>query len=72
MDKTIHELINMKARREELELEIGTPRIDYKHMATLQKRRIAEDAQAGIDPWVLLELVNERIRRDEVEIKRHH
>ena len=68
MNREIHELINMKARKEELEVELGTSHVDIRQ----QRHHIEEDMQREFDPVVILERVNLKIRRDENAIARRH
>ncbi|MCD4713443.1 MAG: hypothetical protein K8R73_09200 [Clostridiales bacterium] len=72
MNKTIHELINMKSRKEELEIEMGNRRVEDSHLASIQKRHIEEDARRNMDPEIMLDAVNEKIREDERRIRKQH
>jgi hypothetical protein len=72
MNREIHELINMKARKEELEVELGTSHVDIRHLSSQQRHHIEEDMQREFDPVVILERVNLKIRRDENAIARRH
>ncbi len=72
MNKTIHELINMKARKIELELEMGTSTTDVRHLTSMQLRHINDDLDHAYNPAVMLEMVNKTIRYDENKIRRRH
>ena len=72
MNKIIHELINMKSRKEELEVEMGKRRVEDSHLASIQKRHIEEDARRNMDPEIMLDAVNEKIREEERRIRKQH
>lgn len=72
MNKIIHELINMKARKEELEVEMGSRRVEDSHLASMQKRHIEEDARRNRNPEIILDAVNQKIRDDERRIRGRH
>ena len=72
MNKAIHELINMKARKVELELELGTSNVDVRHLSSQQIRNIDTDIEHHYNASVLLEMVNKTISNDEQVIKSRH
>lgn len=72
MNREIHELINMKARKEELEVELGTSTLDEGHLSHLQRLHIEKDQRRGVDTDVLLEMVNLTIKSDEWIIHNRH
>lgn len=72
MNRQIHELINMKARKIELEVELGTSNIDIRHLSSGQLRTIDYDYECGIETSDTLERVNQTILIDEkIILKRH-
>ncbi|MCH4889839.1 hypothetical protein EZV73_19805 [Acidaminobacter sp. JC074] len=72
MNRTIHELINMKARKIELELELGTSTVDVRHLSSQQLMHINRDYDHQYNPKVLLDMVNETIHNDEQTILNRH
>jgi len=72
MNRTIHELINMKARKVEIELELGTSQIDVRHLSSQQIQQIDRDIEHHYNPAVVLEMINKTIKYDENLIKSRH
>lgn len=72
MNRQIHELINMKARKMELEVELGTSEIDIRHLSYLQLRDIDHDFETGVNPAIMLDMVNRTIELDEAIIHDRH
>lgn len=72
MNKQIHELINMKARKLELEVELGTSNIDIRHLSSTQLRDMDYDYECGIDTNIMLEMVEQVISDDETVIHSRH
>ena len=72
MNITIHELINMKARQIELELELGTSTVDVRHLSSQQLMHINRDYDHRYNPQVLLDMVKKTIHNDEQIILNRH
>ena len=73
MNREIHELINMKSRREELEVECGNSKVLQGHLSTQQILHIEKDLQHEFYPEIVLEMVNSTISIDEnIIFDRHH
>lgn len=68
MKHVIHELINMKARKIELEVELGISTVDIRHLSSQQIRHIDEDLERKYNSAALLNMVNQIIKRDETII----
>ena len=62
----------MKARKIELELELGISTVDVRHLSSQQIRHIDEDLEQKYNSAVLLDMVNQTIRRDETIIMKRH
>lgn len=72
MNTTIHELINMKARKVEVEIELGVSDVDIRHLSSKQIKRIDQDLEHHYDPRVMLEMIETTIHADEqIIINRH-
>lgn len=72
MNREIHELINMKARRIELEVELGTSDLTNWQLSNLQRQHIQEDLRRQVNSQILMEMVNETIEADESIILSRH
>lgn len=72
MNKEIHELINMKERRQELEVELGTSNIQVDHLSHRQMLHIEQDTGHSRNTTVLLDMVNQTIQQDEQTIQHRH
>ncbi|MBI9012662.1 MAG: hypothetical protein JEZ08_10575 [Clostridiales bacterium] len=72
MNTTIHELINMKARKIEVEIELGISDVDIRHLSSKQIKRIDQDLEHHYDPRVMLEMIETTIRTDEQIIANRH
>jgi len=72
MNTTIHELINMKARKVEVEVELGISDIDIRHLSSKQIKRIDQDIEHHYDPKVMLEMIETTIQNDEKIIFNRH
>jgi len=72
MNTTIHELINMKARKVEVEVELGISDIDIRHLSSKQIKRIDQDIEHHYDPRVMLEMIETTIQNDEKIIFNRH
>jgi len=72
MNTTIHELINMKARKVEVEVELGISDIDIRHLSSKQIKRIDQDIEHHYDPRVMLEMIETTIHNDEKIIFNRH
>jgi hypothetical protein len=62
----------MKARKIELELEMGTSTTDVRHLTSMQLRHINADLEHAYNPAVLLDMIKQTIIYDENKIRRRH
>lgn len=67
--KEIHELINMKERRLELEVALGISDIDQDHLSKLQIDHIKHELKYNQNPFTMLNHLNNAIKTDEWYIK---
>jgi hypothetical protein len=72
MRRLIHEIINLKSRREVLRAEEGDPQIRVDHLSSEQRRQMEEDQRRHINPGAAIDLVDATIRDDEKRIRRTH
>lgn len=72
MNRVLHEIINLKGRKEVLECECGSRRIDRRHMSKEQHHQMVEDKRHHINPERTLRNVNRTLREDEREFRRMH
>ncbi|MBI9010919.1 MAG: hypothetical protein JEZ08_01715 [Clostridiales bacterium] len=70
--KEIHELINMKARRLEIEMVLGISNIDKSHLSKSQVDHITHEKRYNQNPFTMLNHLNNAIKTDEWIIKNRH
>lgn len=72
MRRLIHEIINLKSRREVLRAEQDDTMIRADHLSKEQRRQMEEDRRHHINPGAAIDLVDATIRDDENRIRRTH
>lgn len=68
----IHELINMKAKRLEIEIALGVSNIGQEHLSKLQFDHIKHEQRYNQNPFTMLNHLNNAIKTDEWIIKNRH
>lgn len=72
MNRILHEIINLKSRREILEAECGSKEINEFHLSREQHDQMEEDIRRHRNPEVMLEMVEETLHEDEEKLRRMH
>lgn len=71
-ENIIHELINMKARRQEVEVSLGISNIENKHLSKMQIDHIKHDEKYHQNSFTMLNHLNNAIKTDEWIIRNRH
>lgn len=68
----IHDLINLKARRLEIEVGLGISNINKTHLSKKQVDHINHDLSYNTKPFTMLNHLNNAIKIDEWVIQKRH
>lgn len=68
----IHDLINLKARRLEIEVGLGISNINKTHLSKKQVDHINHDLRHNTNPFTMLNHLNSAIKTDEWVIQKRH
>lgn len=68
----IHDLINLKARRLEIEVGLGISNIDKNHLSKVQLNHIKHNLHHNTNPFTILNHLNTAIKTDEWLIQKRH
>jgi len=71
-NKEIHELINLKERRLEVEVELGVSSVDDSHLTKMQVEQINHDLRCDNYSFEKLNRLNQVIQEDEQIICDRH
>lgn len=71
-NKVIHELINLKERRLEVEVELGVSNIERSHLSRKQLEQISHDLKFNKSTFKELNCINQFIKSDEQILSYKH